>query len=1094
MSGRRPARLIGLALAAGALMLSVPGWYFQVNRNAATAQRAFDELVSGLETHIEDRLRSYEFGLRGMRGLVLAVGGRDSDSAPIHIYSNSRDFNSEFPGARGLSVAWRVGHDEAPAFIDQTRRNGLPGFTIRQQTPHGGDRWVLRHIEPATRDQSPLGLDLASVPRRRQVIDEAIRTGRASLSEPLPLVTADEPQATLLMLPVYQQNQPLETEADRRRAAIGVVYAPLVMREVMAGKDIAGDPRLRMQLRDAQAPDRTELLAAPHFSDDPTLPRQQRGLPLYGRYWELDVQATPAFVEALELRPPSWTAAVWTTGGLLLAMMAYLLTDARRRAGAMALERTRRAAIVESSEDAVIAETVDGTVIEWNRAAERLFGYSAAQALGRTTAELILPPEHAADYHAHREQVMRGERTPTFETQRRHADGSLIDVSIAASPILDERGRCRGYAKTVRDIRDARRAQAALAALNATLEQQVAERTANLESARHTLRAVIDAMPSLIGYWDRDLRNRVANQAYLGWFGLRPEHALDRPMPEVVGAEFFDACHAQLAAALRGQPQRFLTPPLRRPDGLGLRHGQASFVPDIVNGEVVGLFTLVDDITELVDSRTRLAKAQRDNAALLETLHRHAIVSVAGRDGRIIEVNDAFCKISGYRRDELLGQDHHIVNSGTHDKGFWQTMWRTVGQGDTWRGEVCNRAKDGSLYWVDSVIAPFHDAEGRIERYVSIRTDITPRVLAQAEAEQATREARASHDFLRDVTDRLQMRIAYLDTQLRYRFVNNVQCQSLGVAREAVIGRTRLEVTGRSLPSEVDEELYKALQGEPRQFEYDEIEGPSPGTFEVRVVPHRDPGGRVIGLFAVSTEVTEQRRQDLERRRTLSLLHAVLDASVQFSIIATDPLGRITVFNRGAEQLLGYQAYEVVGRRHALDFHDAQELCERAAAMQRSTGEVTSFHDALSHPSQLDVVGEWSYRRKDGRTLPVSLVVSAMHDDQGQIIGYLGVAHDVSARRAQEQTLRQAVAAADAANRAKSRFLATMSHEIRTPMNAVIGLAYVLSQAQLTAEQAATLSKIQLASRQLLDILNDVLDLSKIEADEMQLEIGRAHV
>lgn len=149
------------------------------------------------------------------------------------------------------------------------------------------------------------------------------------------------------------------------------------------------------------------------------------------------------------------------------------------------------------------------------------------------------------------------------------------------------------------------------------------------------------------------------------------------------------------------------------------------------------------DVTELTESRMQLAAAQRDNVALLQTLNQHAIVSVADRTGRIIEVNDAFCHISGFQRQELLGQNHRIVNSGEHDRAFWVSMWRTISSGQSWREEVCNRAKDGTLYWVDSVVAPFMDAHGRVEKYVSIRTDITNRKRTELELQRTLALLRA---------------------------------------------------------------------------------------------------------------------------------------------------------------------------------------------------------------------------------------------------------------------------------------------------------------------------------------------------------------
>ena len=158
------------------------------------------------------------------------------------------------------------------------------------------------------------------------------------------------------------------------------------------------------------------------------------------------------------------------------------------------------------------------------------------------------------------------------------------------------------------------------------------------------------------------------------------------------------------------------------------------------NGALTGFMEIGSDITAQKQTQLQLEAATREADALLRTLHQHAIVSVANRQGRIIEVNDAFCRISGYGRDELLGQDHHIVNSGVQPPAFWVEVWRTIAGGAPWRGEICNRARDGSLYWVDSMIAPFVGADGKIEKYVSIRTDITASKLAQQQlAEMADR-------------------------------------------------------------------------------------------------------------------------------------------------------------------------------------------------------------------------------------------------------------------------------------------------------------------------------------------------------------------
>jgi PAS domain S-box-containing protein len=223
-------------------------------------------------------------------------------------------------------------------------------------------------------------------------------------------------------------------------------------------------------------------------------------------------------------------------------------------------------------------------------------------------------------------------------------------------------------------------------------------------------------------------------------------------------------------------------------------------------------------------------------------------------------------------------------------------------------------------------------------------------------------------------------------------------------------------------------------------------------------------------------------------KRTSSLLRTVLDSAADLSIIASTPDHLITVFNHGAECLLGYDSAEMVDTATVAVIHDGGEIVARGAALSIALERTVQGIGVLTDPATLNIAREWTYIRKDGSHVPVSLVVSAMHGDSGDVTGYVGIARDITQRHEQERSLQDAMTRAERANAAKSQFLANMSHEIRTPLNAVIGLGYLLEQTPLSASQRSFLTKIQFAGRSLLSVVNNVLDLSKIEAGEMTLE------
>lgn len=155
------------------------------------------------------------------------------------------------------------------------------------------------------------------------------------------------------------------------------------------------------------------------------------------------------------------------------------------------------------------------------------------------------------------------------------------------------------------------------------------------------------------------------------------------------------------------------------------------------------------DLDSLNDNEGGLVEALKELNDLKIAFDQHAIVSIADADGLIICCNDLFCQMAQYSREELLGQTHHILNSGYHSDVFFQELWKDISSGKVWRGEICNRAKNGELYWVEATIVPFLGNDGKPVKYIAIRTDITQRRLAENRIYQL-----AWHDSLTGLLNR----------------------------------------------------------------------------------------------------------------------------------------------------------------------------------------------------------------------------------------------------------------------------------------------------------------------------------------------------
>ncbi|WP_157270667.1 CHASE domain-containing protein [Azohydromonas aeria] len=594
----------------------------QHRANETLAQERLQALAVRAGDRVLRRLRVYEYGLLGARSAVVAAGSQADEISveQFRRFGAAQDFPRQYPGLTGFSFVRRVPPGQENAFLAQMQRDGWPQVQIHSTEPHAGDRFVVQYIEPIEGNAKALGYDVMSEPKRREAARAAIRDGTLTVSAPIQLVQSPTQtnRSVVLYLPVYRGIRTPEPPL-RDAQAFGLVTAPLALQDVLFDFDDEDDA-YALALTDvtrAQAPER--IYVATQWQRDPSARVEQVVLPVYGRRWQLEVQASPAFVQRLNLRSPLAVALPATAACVLLASLLGAGLRARQRERLIVQERAQTAAVVDGSHDAIIRHTPAGEILAWNAAAERLLGWPAAEALGRGLLALIVP----ADQQDHARQVLarvqRGEDVPPFDTECVGRDGQLVPVSLSVSPIRSEEGGVIGVATTIRDMRLQRAAQAQL-------------RRSEMQ-ARHTaelFEQLIESSPDPIWTMDREGRWAIVNSAMAALLG--------RPRESLVGLRSSDVLPAAFAAQADPEDRRVLR------DGLTLRVEQTLF--DLSRGEprffltikaplrapdgrITGLVGLARDITERRAAEERLAEF---NATLERRVRERTTELAAARD------------------------------------------------------------------------------------------------------------------------------------------------------------------------------------------------------------------------------------------------------------------------------------------------------------------------------------------------------------------------------------------------------------------------------------------------------------------------------
>ena len=635
--------------------------------------------------------------------------------------------------------------------------------------------------------------------------------------------------------------------------------------------------------------------------------------------------------------------------------------------------REHLAAVVDSSDDAIISEDLNGSINGWNHGAEKIFGYTAAEALGKAMG-LVFPPERASEEADILGQIRQGKSVERFETVRVRKDGTRIDVSVTISPIRDSSGAIVGASKVARDITERKRAQDAL-------KKSLADSEAALQ--------------------------QLAEQKF----------ALDQ----------------------------------------------------------------------------------------------HAIVAITDIQGTITYVNDKFCAISRYSEEELIGQNHRILNSGHHSKEFFREMYHSIANGKVWHGEIKNRAQDGSIYWVDTTIVPFLGEDGKPQQYIAIRADITERKRAsEVLAAQALELSRYAEDLstsqealqiqtlmLQSVLNSMSEGLVVTDESGKFTLWNPAAEKILGLGSTDLPGQEWARHYGLFLPDTVTPfptnqiPLLRAIRGEVSTTEMF-VRNSKLGEgnwIEVSAGPLKDKDGAVRGGVAAFRDTTQRRadereirklNDELERRvveRTAQLEAANKEladqkfAVDQHAIVAvTDTHGTLTYVNDRLCAVSGYSREELIGQNHRI-----------MKSNQHSSDFFESMYRAISNGKVWR--GEVKNRAKDGSFFWLDSTIVPFVGTDGRPWQYVAIRADITQLKQAEARDRQRTAELEAANNELEAFSYSVSHDLRAPLRHIGGFSKMLVEefgSTLDPTAQHYLDRIQSGTQKMGLLVDELLNLARV--------------
>ena len=704
-------------------------------------------------------------------------------------------------------------------------------------------------------------------------------------------------------------------------------------------------------------------------------------------------------------------------------------------------QRSLLASIVESAEDAIFSVTLAGIINSWNPGAEKLYGYTTEEIVGRPSS-ILVPANLLTQGHELMERLAREERVQFIETRRLRKDRSLVEVGLTASPIYSDAGRIAGVSVITRNI----------------TEQKRFER--ELRESEEKFRKIFDAGTELITINTlADGRYVDVNEQFQQKLGYTRDEAIGRT-PRELGVW---ADHADLAKVVNALNAHGF-----------VRNIEAEFVTRYGERRL-GLFSAVlihfaDELCVLSFARdiTERKQAEQELRESEETFRRifeastDAITINTFTDGAYVAVNGEFTKLSGYEREEVIGRTSRELRIWANKDEAKRALKALDESGIVRNFEVDFRTKSGAIAACSfsGVVMNFHG-----ERCVlSLVRDVAERRRAEQTRSLLAAIVQSNDD-------------AILSGDL------NWNVTSFNPGAEKLYGYTAAEILGqpldRLIPPERRDEI-KTMRSEIKthrkvwRFETQRLK--KDGTrFDASLTlsPVYDEHGAVVGVSAITKDISERNRVDRELRESEEKFRKVFEASLDSISINSFADGTYLAVNDNLIRYMGYTREEVIGKTpRELKIWARREHLAAAMADLKSKGIAVNLEAEFVSKSGVHWPGLFS-----------AVVITL--DNQPCILSF---SRDITELKRAERDLVEAREQALAASRAKSAFLATISHEIRTPMNAIIGMAELLAESPLTSEQSGFVRIARNAGNALLSLLDDVLDLSKIEGGHLMLE------